>query len=177
MIVIDNFLDEDQFNLLYSLIDPFSDGDKFYFLPYAKVRSDGNKPGNFQFVHNLMTQGSLSILSQVGIEERLQPLAFVKAKINFALQSRIRSSAGWHTDIPSPDDVKARTGILYLNDNNGFTEFDTGKQVTSVANRYVEFDSNQMHRGVDCSDAPWRAVLNINYIPSTNSPIYMEEHL
>lgn len=172
MIVIDNFLGEDSFKYLYSLIDPFASNDKFFFMPYAKVKGDGDIAGNFQFVHNMFTQGSVGILADVGFERAVEPLTIVKAKINFALKSDVVTDSGWHRDVLVPEDVKARTGVLYLNTNNGYTEFEDGTRVESVANRYVEFDSNALHRGVDCNDKPWRAVLNVNYIPSVNSPVY-----
>ena len=56
-----------------------------------------------------------------------------------------------------------KTGILYLNTNDGYTEFEDGKIVNSVANRFVEFPSNILHRGVSQTDTEWRSVINFNY--------------
>jgi hypothetical protein len=52
---------------------------------------------------------------------------------------------------------------LYINDNNGYTEFDTGEKVKSVQNRVVIFKNGLLHQGVSCTDVAKRLVLNINY--------------
>ena len=59
----------------------------------------------------------------------------------------------------------AKTAIYYVNSNNGWTEFETGEVVNSVANRIVIFDSNIKHVGYSCTDEKTRVVLNINYLP------------
>ena len=55
-----------------------------------------------------------------------------------------------------------KTCVIYLNDNNGYTEFRDGKKILSVKNTAVVFDSNLEHRGVPSTDTR-RLVLNINY--------------
>ena len=55
------------------------------------------------------------------------------------------------------------TAILYLNTNNGYTEFKSGDKVKSVSNRVVVFDSNLKHRTVTCTDQKTRIVINFNY--------------
>ena len=68
---------------------------------------------------------------------------------------------GWHIDFI--DDPPITTAILYLNSNNGWTEFKKGGKVKSVENRIVIFDSNLEHQGVTCTDELQRVVLNFNY--------------
>ena len=65
-------------------------------------------------------------------------------------------------DIPNPpNDLK--TAILYLNTNNGYTQF-ASRKVSSVANRLVVFKADESHFGTTNScDAPYRLVLNLNY--------------
>ena len=53
--------------------------------------------------------------------------------------------------------------MLYLNDNDGYTEFRDGTKVQSVKNTAVIFDSNIEHRGVPATNIDRRLVLNINY--------------
>ena len=55
------------------------------------------------------------------------------------------------------------TGIYYVNGNDGYTEFETGDKVKSVANRFVKFPSDIKHRGVSQVDTKVRCVLNLNY--------------
>jgi len=54
--------------------------------------------------------------------------------------------------------------VLYLNTNNGYTLFEDGRQVDSVANRIVFFDATLPHSGVHCTDTEQRIVLNLNMI-------------
>ena len=55
------------------------------------------------------------------------------------------------------------TAIFYLNSNNGYTEFEDGTKVESVANRFVSFPSTLKHRGTSCTDENVRVVINFNY--------------
>ena len=66
----------------------------------------------------------------------------------------------WHTDwqISTP----SKTCVLYLNDNDGYTEF-REDIVNSVSNTAVIFDTNLKHRGVPQTDTDRRLVLNISY--------------
>mgnify|MGYP002012765708 CR=1 FL=1 len=69
----------------------------------------------------------------------------------------------FHTDyIELNKDVK--TAILYINTNDGYTEFESGVRVSSVANRVCIFDSNLRHRGTTHTEGDQqRIVVNFNY--------------
>ena len=56
-----------------------------------------------------------------------------------------------------------KVGIFYLNTNNGYTEFEDGSKVESVANRFVSFTGDLIHRGVSQTDTKARVVINLNY--------------
>jgi len=55
------------------------------------------------------------------------------------------------------------TGIFYVNTCNGYTEFEDGTIVNSVANRFVSFPASTKHRGVSQTDTKARVVINFNY--------------
>ena len=61
------------------------------------------------------------------------------------------------------DQKKGTTGILYLNNCNGYTKFENGKKIVSEENKYVEFDSTLKHTGSTCTDEQRRVVINFNY--------------
>tara|TARA_B100001057_G_scaffold247797_1_gene248103 strand:- start:122 stop:601 length:480 start_codon:yes stop_codon:yes gene_type:complete len=67
----------------------------------------------------------------------------------------------WHTDwqISTP----SKTCVLYMNSNDGYTEFETGEKVKSESNTAIIFDTNLKHRGVPQTDTNRRLVLNISY--------------
>jgi hypothetical protein len=56
------------------------------------------------------------------------------------------------------------TLILYMNTNNGYTEFEDGMKVESVANRIVSFPEETKHRGTSCTDEKIRMVINFNFL-------------
>ncbi len=56
-----------------------------------------------------------------------------------------------------------KTSIFYVNTNNGYTKFEDGTIVESVANRMVIFPANIKHTGTTCSDEKRRVVINFNY--------------
>lgn len=84
----------------------------------------------------------------------------VKANLNPCACSHNQLGA-WHQDFPIEG---ATTAIFYLNTNNGWTQFEDGTKVESVANRLVTFPATYNHVGFACTDKSVRIVLNINYI-------------
>ena len=81
-----------------------------------------------------------------------------RAKANSTTRKFFRRRSLYHTDFEN-----VITGILYINTNNGGTKFKNGSFVKSVANRYVECDSNIEHAGVRCTDQKRRVVINFNF--------------
>ena len=90
---------------------------------------------------------------------KLGVIAILRVKLN-ATPSKAPEQE-WHTDwqISTP----SKTCVLYLNTNNGYTEFETGEKVYSESNTAVIFDTNLKHRGVPSTDVDRRMVLNISY--------------
>ena len=89
-----------------------------------------------------------------------------RIKINLNPKTVFHRKSGFHTDQRSVSEgfgLHQKTAIFYINTNNGWTEFKKGGRVKSVANRAVIFDSNLEHRGVSCTDAKRRVLINFNY--------------
>ena len=95
------------------------------------------------------------------IIEKLNPAHLIKAKVNLTTRKDRHIEYGMHVDTKR---VGATTAIFYLNTNKGYTLFEDGSKVFSVANRMVIFDSATLHTGASCIDADHRLVLNINMI-------------
>ena len=69
-----------------------------------------------------------------------------------------------HTDTDNPYLLEnSKTAILYLNTNNGGTQFQDGSIQKSKANTLINFPTNTPHAGVWCTDAKLRYVLNMCY--------------
>ena len=97
--------------------------------------------------------------------ERVGEVSWIRIKANLLPHaSKIFAKGGdtgWHQDNPF---VGSTTSIFYVNTNNGFTEFEDGTKVNSVANRIAIFPADMMHRGTSCTDSPVRIVVNLNYL-------------
>tara|TARA_B100000902_G_C26854506_1_gene689921 strand:+ start:45 stop:563 length:519 start_codon:yes stop_codon:yes gene_type:complete len=91
----------------------------------------------------------------------------LRVKINLQTVTPKIIKRSFHSDMASVlgnNPLHYKTAIFYVNTNNGYTEFETGEIVESVANRVVIFDGSLKHRGTTCTDQKTRVVLNINYI-------------
>lgn len=124
---------------------------------------DENEKDKFQFnhvFHNGQKINSPYFNLLIPILVKIKPKKILRIKINLSTKTSKKIVHAWHTDLKE----KCKTGIFYLNTCNGYTELKKPKKrVKSVANRFVEFDSNIEHRGTTCTDKKYRLVLNFNY--------------
>tara|TARA_B100001564_G_C20329660_1_gene529582 strand:+ start:122 stop:634 length:513 start_codon:yes stop_codon:yes gene_type:complete len=97
----------------------------------------------------------LPIFEKLGISTK----KIIRSKINNNLASQEIREHGFHVDTNKECNVL----IYYFNTNNGYTLFENGDKVESVANRLIKFKSNLRHTGTTCTDQPNRYVLNVNY--------------
>ena len=81
-----------------------------------------------------------------------------RIKANLLVKTNKIVEHGFHID----QDI-GTTGILYLDNSNGYTKFENGKKIKSEENKYVEFDSTLKHTGSSCTDEKRRVVINFNY--------------
>jgi len=152
--VIDNFLPDHDFKFLSNIIL----GDEFdwYYNDSTAMQGDGM----MTFIHCFYGSGPTPSFNQIE-----SYLSFFKVKevyrikANLAPRTVLHQKCAWHIDnLPC-----STTAILYMNTNNGWTEFKKRGRVKSVANRAVIFDSNLEHRGVTCTDAQRRVLINFNF--------------
>ena len=165
MEVIDEFLDSSQFESLHDFM--MGEEMPWYFNSYVDYAVGDYRsiddPDNYQFVHTFfnveykttsyLLEKLTPIIKQIGCENLLR----VKSNLNPRTSKHIKRA--FHIDT----DYKNTTSILYINTNNGWTEFEDGSKVESVENRMVVFDSRLKHRGVTCTDQKRRVLINFNY--------------
>ena len=97
----------------------------------------------------------LPIFQKLGISSK----KIIRSKVNNNLASQEIREHGFHVDT----DKECNVLIYYFNTNDGYTLFENGDKVESVANRLIKFKSNLRHTGTTCTDQPNRYVLNVNY--------------
>ena len=165
---VDNFLEPDEFEEIRALMT--SDTFPWYYndhiiregsQSYETLECDVKN--NWQFIHLFYSGDKINsdyfeILRPIITKIDLKALVRIKANCVAITEKSI--SHGTHVDFFYRG---CFTSILYVNTNNGFTQFKSGEKVGSVANRLVTFPSNTYHSGVSCTDEQVRMVINFNY--------------
>ena len=99
------------------------------------------------------------------IHELLEIKRLWQMRVNCTFGQKERYQGAWHIDNSWSDYLQkhGKTSIIYLNSNNGGTQFKTGPFVESKANRCVIAPTTAIHAGVWPTNIKCRYVLNINY--------------
>jgi hypothetical protein len=159
--IIDNFLGEKEFKELYDfMMGPW--------MPWAYndallTNVDDSSMYDFQFVHTFYKDHKphSDLLSKLDpIMSKINPAAVLRIKANLNPRTDNLYLHGAHRDV---EDYKCTTALFYINTNDGYTIFEDGTKVESVANRFVFFDSTMKHAGTSCTDQKIRVVINFNY--------------
>ena len=164
MKIIDNFLNDDDFNI----IQQYLLNDNFTWHLNDSIAQQKHGLDQYQFVHPFydiskpFLQNYSDFLNP--LFNKLQAKYILRVKANLRPRTTQGVLSPFHTDM----DLNQQTAIFYLNTNNGYTKFqdDTFDDVPSVANRLLTFYGGLKHCGSSCTDQNTRVLLNINYIPS-----------
>ena len=167
MKVIDNFLDNKAYNEMLNLFDSPD-------FPWFKLNSivheniiDKENFKDYMFTHIFyMDMAPRSNFYDIILPllEKINPFMVYRIKCNLTPYCGEAYASEFHSDLIVPRGVQmTKTGIYYLNSNNGYTEFEDGTRIESVKNRFVEFDTNILHRGVGSTNTKSRILINLNY--------------
>ena len=155
--VIDNFLPQNEFNFIRESLSEAG-----FYWGFIPTSVSGEKA---QLVH-LFCDAIMGFTSPhaqrliAPLVDKLQPRAILKAKANLQWQRDKIIEDPLHVDFHN---IQATTSILYINTCNGYTHFEDGSKVHSVANRLVSFPTQTLHAGANCTDEMARMVINFNY--------------
>ena len=127
----------------------------------------------FQFVHVFYANYqsvSESTVKLAPILEKIRPVAIHRIKANLLVRTpeiiEHRLHSDMHLWMPEEKQKEWTTSIFYMNTCNGYTKFEDGTKVESVANRMVTFPADMKHTGTSCTDQNTRIVINFNYFYS-----------
>ena len=163
MEVIDNFLPFLQFKQLQSVIL----SRKFSWNFHDGIV--GPNDGQCQFTHVFFDISYGGILSNYYslfdiVQQKLRVSRLDRIKSNLNPKTVFHRKGGYHTDRDNSNQPQhQKTAVLYINTNNGWTQFKKGGKVKSVANRIVICDNNLEHTGVTCTNEKRRVIVNFNY--------------
>jgi hypothetical protein len=145
-------------------IKNFMTGDYFpwYTQNYIVNKTDNYFQLTHLFYNNCIINSDFFKILNV-LLNKINPLCIVRIKANLLTKTEKIIEHEMHTDFQSDSTKKITTGIFYINTNNGYTKF-KNKKIESIENRYVSFNSNELHTGTTCTDENYRIVINFNYI-------------
>ena len=169
----DNFLPQETFTRIQDIfLQGIQNQNENTFIPwkFKDVIDEKNDVDKFQFIHSFYSNSSheqsqhANILNP--IFELLQPISIFKIKANLLTRTPEIVENKLHVDMRDLTAEQTRqwtTSIFYINTNNGYTKFENGTKVESVANRMISFPTNMKHKGTSCTDEKIRVVINFNY--------------
>ena len=165
MKIEDNFLEKESFDNLQDLLL----GDNFSWYYNSAVDYEDEVNNNFQFTHTFYKFNE----PQSDHYDALRPIlhkldifSLLRIKSNLLTKTPNIIKNAFHVDevnMPVEKIKQWTTSIFYLNTNNGYTEFEDGTKVESVANRIVTFPADIKHRGTSCTDQKTRVLINFYY--------------
>ena len=167
--IIDNFLNE---NELKTILKAINNNNFFWFLiEKANYNSD---EGDFQFMHTFIKNGQINsdffsyckpIYEKI-IQIYKKPIHIGNARVNLFLKVDKKKGLGFHKDIT--DNKNVFTFLYYLENSNGYTEFENGDIIESKKNRAVFFNSDLLHQTVMQTDVLFRKNININFMETND---------
>lgn len=161
--VVDNFLPQEVFNKLQEFA---MGGELPWFYSDTSVEENDGCP---QYSHTAYFQWKPVSFAWDHVFPtimQINPIGLFRVKFNSTSRTDKIVEKPLHYDITN-DDASETPGymicILYINDNDGYTYFESGDKIESVANRAVFIPGNTKHAGTSCTNANRRVVLNINF--------------
>lgn len=171
--IIDDLLSQEDYDKLCNPMTKSPDhktGASFpWYITDWKDRSSKHELYNYQFIHAFYIEGG-SAKQPNHVSPQIELIHPIGRKINIIEPLKIKANLSpvtpeiieyeLHTDMPVNN---FKTAIYYVNSNNGYTLFENGFKVKSVANRICIFDGHIKHAASSCTDQKFRCVINFNY--------------
>ena len=168
--IIDNFLTDNDFNLLVSNTVGRNDGHQVQFRVVSNVENFGAIEENWSWYMINMLYSTDTPQNEIcgKIYEMFVPK--FKQLANFKTLIRIKINAYPYTNV-----VKEHKGhidfeyehvgaVFSLNTCDGYTKFSDGTKSESIANRIVFFDASKEHSSTTTSNAKLRYNINFNFL-------------
>ena len=95
----------------------------------------------------------------VPVLKKLDARKLIRVKANLYPNTEELHEHEFHTDFEFPH----MGAILYINTCNGYTKFEDGTKIASIANRVVLFDASVPHCSTTTTDQTARFNINFNW--------------
>ena len=168
--IIDNFLTDNDFNLLVSNTIGRNDGHQVQFRVVSNVENFGAIEENWSWYMINMLYSMDTPQNEIcgKIYEMFVPK--FKELANFKTMIRIKINAYPYTNVVKEHkkhidfDYFNIGAVFSLNTCDGYTKFADGTKVESIANRIVFFDASKKHQSTTTSNAKLRYNINFNFL-------------
>jgi len=172
--IIDNFLSKEDFHRLENALLGYTSGFPWFLsvVVTGDAEIECSENSNWQLCHSFydVPKGpdyrpmpTMSLI--LPILEKLEPKILIRVKANLNHRTEQVEVHSYHTDVPEDELAPmSKTAVFYVNSNDGYTIFEDGERVDSVANRLLMFDATQKHSGSTCTNEKFRCVININWL-------------
>lgn len=163
MEIIDDFLDKKDFLFIHNLImnEPFP---WFYMDSYRETGLEKDKTNNFFYYLHMLYDNNLPTSPHFEtivphILKKLQVKTLIRIKVNSYAREDKLIEHDLHTDY----DYSNYGAVFSINTCDGYTKFEDGSKVESVANRLVLFDASKPHCSTNTTNQSRRVNINFNY--------------
>jgi len=165
--IVDNYLPETEFQKILNIVE-----DSGFTWSLAPKLIETSNPDDYYFTRVFVENGleiypnssEIVKILLTPVAKKLQKKLFVtRSKINLFLKEPKHFGYGMHQDVTGENSKKFNSLLIYLENSNGYTEFDDGDIVESVRNRAVFFRSDVWHQTITSTDTVFRRNVNINY--------------
>lgn len=161
--IIDNFLPNQVFEAIRDLLL----GDDFPWFYSSSVASRSDHNSDFYFLHNFLDKDENESYMSKHIKvlfdylQETDDIDILRVRANCYVNQGRQVKHQYHVDRPGAEGNLV--GMLSINTCNGYTEFEDGFAIHSVANRLALFNDHP-HRSVSQSDTKTRVNINFNYM-------------
>jgi len=161
MKIYKNFLDKEKFKQTQDTLTSTEFPWYLNGVLYEKTTSYNHQLAHTLYANDKVNSAFFDISNL--FKEKINWFSLLRIKANLLQRTDKIIEHGMHTDYQDKTH-KIKTGIFYVNTNNGYTKFKNNKIIKSEENKYIEFDCSEPHTGTTCTDSDYRIVINFNYI-------------
>lgn len=169
-LIINDFLPQQQFLELSHLMC-VSDLFPWFFNPYVAYE-DEEESLNSYFTHTFynndewtsnlsdILKGFVGVIRSSMHETEWQMNSLIRVRGNLYPRTEVLNIHPKHYDYSFDN----KAALLYLNDNDGYTEFEDDEKIKSKGNRIVFFNGSVLHNSTNCTTEKNRVTLVANYL-------------
>ena len=165
--VIDNFLDEEYFDSLVTLLTDNDKEGNICLVPWflqSRIAYENSVEDKIFLLNHMFYEQNAPVSplynNIIPLLGKLEVKCLIRVKANLYPNTKILHEHPMHIDYR----FKHSAAILSLNTCDGYTKLMDGTKIDSVANRMLLFDASEKHCSTTTTNVLARMNININYM-------------